>query len=132
DDSEASKVELRAEKGHSYSHHLFIEQSLMYTKEGGFLIFIIPEFLFERDQADKLHAFIVKNAHIVGLLQLPVTAFAWKEQQRGSFILQKKGKDTTNVDQPLLAMLPSFNDTKAMENMLGQIISWFQNVDFGT
>lgn len=132
DDGEASKFELRAEKGHSYSHHLFIEQSLMYTKEGGFLIFIIPEFLFESDQADKLHAFIVKNAHIVGLLQLPGTAFASKEHKKGIFILQKKGKDTTNVKQPLLAMLPSFNDTKAMENILGQINSWFQNVDFGT
>src|SRR5690625_2966671 len=57
DDENASQFELRAEEGHSYSHHLFIEQSLMYTKEGGYLLFIIPEFLFESDQSEQLRAF---------------------------------------------------------------------------
>ncbi|MEI3606057.1 class I SAM-dependent methyltransferase [Pseudogracilibacillus sp. SE30717A] len=126
DDVQASNFELKAEKGHSYSHHLFIEQSLTYTKAGGFLIFIIPETLFESDQAEQLHRFIQQNAHIIGLLQLPDTAFTSKENKKSIFILQKKGEHTKDIKQPLLAVLPSFNNTKAMEDILTQINNWFQ------
>lgn len=125
DDLQASEYELKAKEGHSYSHHLFIEQSLTYTKEGGYLIFIIPEFLFESDQAKQLHAFIQEKAHIIGLLQLPETAFVNKENKKSIFILQKKGKNTADVKQPLLAILPSFNDTNAMEDILVKINNWF-------
>ncbi|MFD2133946.1 class I SAM-dependent methyltransferase [Pseudogracilibacillus auburnensis] len=127
DDVHASTFELKAPKGHSYSHHLLIEQSLTYTKEGGFLIFIIPESLFESEQAEQLHAFLQKNAHIIGLLQLPDTAFSSKDNKKSIFILQKKGPTTKDIKQPLLAVLPSFNDTKATENILVKINQWFAN-----
>src|SRR5690625_1654589 len=125
DDVHASQFELQAPEGHSYSHHLFIEQSLTYTKDGGFLIFIIPEFLFESEQADQLHAFIKKHAHIIGLLQLPDTAFTSKENKKSIFILRKKGEHTKDLKEPLLAMLPSFNNTAGMEDILDQINQWF-------
>lgn len=129
DDVHASTFELKAPKGHSYSHHLLIEQSLTYTKEGGFLIFIIPESLFESEQAEQLHAFLQKNAHIIGLLQLPDTAFSSKDNKKSIFILQKKGPTTKDIKQPLLAVLPSFNDTEAMENILVKINQWFANTN---
>ncbi len=125
DDENASNYELCAEKGHSYAHHLFIEQSLHYTKEAGYLIFLIPEFLFESDQAGQLREFLQKYAHIVGLIQLPETAFKSKEKKKSIFILQKKGEHTKDIKQPLLALLPSLNDTHAMENILVKINRWF-------
>lgn len=130
DDVQASKFELQAPTGHSYAHHLLMEQSMTYTKEGGFLIFIIPEFLFESDQKDQLHAFIQQHAHIVGLLQLPDTAFSNKENKKSIFILQKKGPDTNEMKQPLLAVLPSFNEIGAMENIVVKINEWFETADF--
>src|SRR5699024_10501452 len=65
DDVQASNFELKSDVGHSYSHHLFIEQSLTYTQDGGYLIFLVPEFIFNSDESDKLHTFIHKFAHIV-------------------------------------------------------------------
>lgn len=127
DDVNASHFELRAEKGHSYAHHLFIEQSLTYTKEGGYLIFLIPEFLFESDQAKQLHKFLQKHAHIVGLIQLPETAFKSKENKKSIFIIQKKGERTKDIKQPLLVLLPSLNDTNAMEDILVKINQWFED-----
>jgi len=127
DDVQASEYELKSESGHSYAHHLFIEQSLTYTKPGGFLIFIIPETLFESDQADKLHGFLQKNAHIIGLIQLPDTAFASKKHKKSIFIIQKKGEHTKNLKEPLLVMLPSFSNTVAMEDILTQINQWFES-----
>ena len=126
DDIRANDFELKADEGHSYAHHLIMEQSFMYTKEGGYLIFIIPESLFQSEQADKLHAFMKKHAHIIGLLQLSDTLFKGKEQKKSIFILQKKGPETKEVKQPLLAMLPSFQDGPKMENMLMQINNWFE------
>ncbi len=129
DDVQASEYELKSDQGHSYAHHLFIEQSLTYTKPGGYIISIIPENIFESDQAEKLHAFIQKNAHIIGLIQLPETAFASKQHQKSIFILQKKGEQTKDLKEPLLAMLPSFNNTAGMEDILDQINQWFSQTD---
>ena len=127
DDVRAGEFELKADDGHSYAHHLLIEQSINYTKDGGFLTLIIPETLFESDQSDKLHAFIHENAHIVGLLQLPETAFKSKHHAKSILILQKKGKDTHAPKQPLLVKLPSLKNTNAMEDILRQMNNWFSH-----
>ncbi|WP_188453405.1 class I SAM-dependent methyltransferase [Virgibacillus oceani] len=126
DDIRASDYALKADNGHSYSHHLFIEQCLRYTENGGYLIFVIPEFLFDSDQSDKLHAFLQENAHIIGVLRLPESAFKSKRNIKSILVLQKKGNNTSTQKQPLLVNLPSFKDAKAMDNILNQINGWFR------
>ncbi|HLS66250.1 MAG TPA: class I SAM-dependent methyltransferase [Pseudogracilibacillus sp.] len=126
DDVRARDFALRAEKGHSYAHHLFIEQSLTYTKPGGYLILLVPEFLFESEEAEKLHTFLQKEAHVIGLLQLPNSAFKSNANKKSIFVLRKKGRHVDGVQQPLLAMLPSFSNTSAMEDILQKINSWFE------
>ncbi|WP_077308055.1 class I SAM-dependent methyltransferase [Terribacillus halophilus] len=127
DDVQAAQFELKAEEGHSYSHHLFIEQSLHYTKEGGYLLFVVPNFLFESDQARSLHAFLQEHAHIVGLLQFPDSMFKNESQAKSVLILQKKGTLTTAPKQALLVQLPSFKNPNAMSNVLKQINDWFDS-----
>lgn len=126
DDVQAASFELAAKEGHSYAHHLFIEQSLKYTVEGGYVLAVIPQFLFESDQSDQLHAFIKGNAHIIGVLELPKTAFSTEQNRKSIFILQKKGPETTGVQQPLLAQIPSFKEIQAMEQIIVQISEWFK------
>jgi site-specific DNA-methyltransferase (adenine-specific) len=126
DDLQASNYELKADNGYSYAHHLFIEQSLMYTKEEGYLIFVIPEFLFDSDQSDKLNQFLHKHAHVIGVLRLPETAFKSKNNTKSILILQKKGNQTKEVKQPLLVQLPSFKNANAMADILGQMNAWFK------
>lgn len=125
DDIRAGNYELQADEGHSYSHHLFIEQSMNYTKPGGYLIFVIPEFLFDSDQSDKLHAYLQEQAHIIGVLQLPETAFKSEKNRKSILILQKKGPNTTAIKQPLLVQVPSFKNTEAMNDILAQMNNWF-------
>lgn len=125
DDILASEYQLKADEGHSYAHHLFIEQSLHYTKDAGYLILLIPEFLFDSDQSDKLHLFLQENAHIVGVLRLPESSFTSKRNIKSILILQKKGQDTSAPQQPLLVDLPSFKNTVATEDILAQINAWF-------
>ncbi len=125
DDVQSSSYELAAPEGHSYAHHLFLEQSLHYTVEGGYVIAVIPQFLFDSDQSDQLHAFIKENAHIIGVIELPKTAFASEQSRKSVFVLEKKGNETTGVQQPLLVQLPSFKDAQAMEDIIAQINEWF-------
>lgn len=125
DDIGANNFELKAESGHSYSHHLFIEQSLKYTKEDGYLIFLIPEFLFESDQAEQLRKFLKKSAHIIGVIRLPDSAFKSRQHIKSILILQKQGESQA-PKQPLLVNLPSFTNTIAMEDILDQMNQWFK------
>ncbi|WP_164668360.1 class I SAM-dependent methyltransferase [Virgibacillus doumboii] len=125
DDIRANEFELKADEGHSYSHHLFIEQSINYTKDGGYLIFVIPDFLFDSDQSDKLHAYLQEYAHIVGVLRLPESAFKSEKSVKSILILQKNGQGTSAPKQPLLVKLPSFKNTTAMNDILSQMNSWF-------
>lgn len=125
DDVRAGEFQLKADEGHAYAHHLLIEQSMTYTKEKGYLIFIIPDFLFDSDQSDKLHAYIQESAHIIGVLRLPQSAFKSEKNMKNILILQKKGEDTQAPKQPLLVQLPSFNNAKAMEDIMEQVNAWF-------
>lgn len=121
----ASEYTLKADEGMSYAHHLFIEQSVKHTKEGGYLFFLVPNFIFESDQAPKLHAFIKETCFIQGLLQLPVSMFKNEKNAKSIFVLQKKGQDVIMPKQALLVELPKFSNMKAMENMMEQLNTWF-------
>ncbi|WP_181349864.1 class I SAM-dependent methyltransferase [Thalassobacillus sp. CUG 92003] len=125
DDLQASQYELAAEEGHSYSHHLFIEQGLTYTKAGGYLMFMVPNFLFDSDQSKQLNAYLREHAHIVGMLQLPKSLFKQEKHAKSILILQKKGENTKTPQQALLATLPSFKNHNAMADVLAQINQWF-------
>ncbi|HDW3052984.1 TPA: class I SAM-dependent methyltransferase [Bacillus cereus] len=121
----ASEYKLKADEGMSYALHLFIEQSVKHTKEGGYLFFLVPNFIFESDQAPKLHAFIKETCFIQGLLQLPVSMFKNEKNAKSIFVLQKKGSNVTMPKQALLVELPKFSNMKAMENIMDQLNTWF-------
>jgi len=126
-DLRANDFELKADEGHSYSHHLFIEQSYCYTKEGGYLFFLIPNGLFESVQAPKLHAFIKDHLYIQALIQLPKTMFKNEKAAKSIFVLQKKKEGLKPPKQVLLANLPSLSNKKAMEEIFIKINKWFED-----
>lgn len=125
DTVQANQFTLKSDSGMSYAHHLILEQSMHYTKPGGYLIFVIPSFLFESDQADKLRSFIHESAHIVGVLQLPETVFASDKNMKSILILQKKAPEVTAPKQPLLVKLPSFKNAEATNDIINQMEAWF-------
>ena len=54
DDQVASRYEVAASDEHTYAHHLLMEQSLKYLKNGGFAIFLAPSNLLSSPQSDLL------------------------------------------------------------------------------
>jgi site-specific DNA-methyltransferase (adenine-specific) len=122
----ASRYQLKSDKGMSYTHHLMIEQSLNYTKDGGFLLFLVPNFLFESDQAKSLHLFIKEHAHIYSLLQLPKSMFKEDKHAKSIFIIRKKAIGIKGPSQALLAELPSFSNKQALSQMVTSMNKWFE------
>lgn len=126
DDENAKSFRLHAKSGHSYAHYLFIEQSIRYTKEGGYLFFLIPNMLFTSDESKELHALIKEETFIQGLLQLPRSMFKNEAAAKSIFILQKKGTYAKAPKQALLAQLPSFSNKQAMKTMVLKLEQWLK------
>jgi site-specific DNA-methyltransferase (adenine-specific) len=123
-DVRAADYDLKADTGHTFAHHLFIEQGVRYTKPGGYLFFIIPNGLFESDQAPKLREFLKEYVHVQGILQLPLTMFKNKNAAKSIFVVQKKGEGIQAPQEALLASLPTLSNAVEMDKMLRKIDKW--------
>jgi site-specific DNA-methyltransferase (adenine-specific) len=125
-DIRADDYQLKANVGHSYSHHLFIEQSVRHTLPGGYLFFIIPNGLFESDQAPMLHEFFKENTIIQAILQLPLNMFKNKNAAKSILILQKKGQDIIAPKQALLVHFPTLSNAVETDRILRKIDQWIE------
>ncbi|TWE02669.1 site-specific DNA-methyltransferase (adenine-specific) [Neobacillus bataviensis] len=125
-DVRAADYLLKSDTGHSYSHHLFIEQSVRHTNPGGYLFFLVPNGLFESEQAPLLHEYIKDHLYIQGLLQLPTSIFKTKSSAKSILILQKKGDNIQPPKQALLVNLPSLSNAFEMDKILTKMEKWFQ------
>lgn len=126
-DVRANEFKVKSEDGHTYAHHLFIEQSMNYVKPGGYAFFVIPNNLFESEQAAKLHDYIKEEVYIQAIMQLPETLFKNKQSAKSILILQKKGNNIVAPKQVLLAKVPSFSNMRAMEQVLSELDTWIQS-----
>lgn len=120
----ALDYELCAAEGMSYSHHLFIEQSLKHTKEGGYLFFLIPATLFESEQAKELHQFIKKHAWIQAVIQLPEGMFTSRAHEKSILILQKQGAELKAPREVLLAKVPNMGNKEALAMFFEKVQMW--------
>ncbi|KOS67642.1 DNA methylase [Lysinibacillus contaminans] len=123
-DEVALDYELCAAEGMSYAHHLFIEQSVNYTKDGGYLFFLAPTHLFESEQSKQLHKYIKKNAWIQAIIQLPDTMFANKAHEKSIVILQKQGEAFKAPKEVLLAKVPNMQNKQALAMFFEKVQMW--------
>ena len=125
-DQQAQKFETAKREGHSYSHHLLIEQGFHYLKAGGFAYFIVPSNLFESQEGKDLLQFIQKHGHLQGMIHLNKAMFQNEAARKSIIILQKQSKDSKQAEEVLLATAPEFNQAEAMKDFLADIHLWYQ------
>ncbi|MEG0260312.1 MAG: class I SAM-dependent methyltransferase [Lysinibacillus sp.] len=123
----ALNYELCAAEGMSYAHHLFIEQSINYCKDGGYLFLLAPTNLFESEQAKQLHKYIKKNAWIQAVIQLPDSMFANKAHEKSIVILQKQGEGFKAPKEVLLAKVPNMQNKQALAMFFEKVKMWKQS-----
>lgn len=120
----AENFEIHSEDGMTFAHHLLIEQSMNYTKDGGYLFFLVPNNLFESEQAPLLYSYVQKHAWIQAVVQLPENLFKQKEMGKSLFILQKKVDGGKAVKDVLLAKVPKLDNIPALESFFVQVQKW--------
>ncbi|MGV0167657.1 class I SAM-dependent methyltransferase [Furfurilactobacillus sp. WILCCON 0119] len=123
-DEHVKAFETAAKTGHSYVHHLLLEQAVHQLKPGGWGIFLVPSDLFTSSEAKGLVAWIQEHAHLQGLLNLPGELFMNKSAQKAILLLQKKGGTAKQAGQVLLGEFPSFKQPDAVQQFMQQIDAW--------
>jgi site-specific DNA-methyltransferase (adenine-specific) len=90
-DAIAQRYQVASSEGHTYAHHLLMEQSLKYLAQDGYAIFLAPNNLLTSDQSPLLKAWLQDQARVVATIALPTNLFGNPNQAKSIFILQKKG-----------------------------------------
>ncbi|WP_078595039.1 class I SAM-dependent methyltransferase [Evansella clarkii] len=126
-DAVASRYTLASKEGHSFVHHLLIEQAVNHVKPGGFMFFLVPNFIFESEEAKELHEYIKKEAIIYSFLQLPKSMFKNQKWGKSILVLRKQKDGIIPPKQALLAELPSFSNKQALADIMQRIAGWFDD-----
>ena len=123
DDQVASRYEVAASEGHTYAHHLLMEQSLKYLKNGGFAIFLAPSNLLSSPQSDLLKLWLKKNAQLVAMITLPENLFSQGSNSKVIFVLQKKGSTAV---EPFVYPLSNLRDSQELADFKEKFQNWSQ------
>ena len=123
-DENAKNYQTRAKEGHSYVHHLLIEQSMNYLKPGAFGVFLVPSSLFQTKESQSFVKWIQSVAYLQGLINLPAELFANPNAQKSILLLQRQGGDSKQAVKVLLGEFPSFKDKAKFASFMDDISKW--------
>lgn len=93
-DDIAKRYQVASAEGHTYAHHLLMEQSLKYLKKNGVAIFLAPVSLLTSQQSDLLKSWLKGYADVIAVITLPETIFGNSANAKSIFILQKQSNVT--------------------------------------
>lgn len=125
DDKTASGYELKAKEGLSFAHHLMIEQAIRHTIEGGHLVLLVPQGIFESPQAKELHTYFSKHAWIQAVVQLPGNLFKNEAHAKSLLVIQKKSPLLKKPKEVLLAKVPTMSNKESMALFFEKVKIWY-------
>lgn len=112
--------------GHTYAHHLMIESSFSYLKEGGLGLYLVPNNLFSSEQGVNMLNWIKKETYFQGLISLPKDLFLNESSQKAILLLQKPGENAKQAKEVLLAQMGSLKKPQEMQKFMGEFTNWYQ------
>ncbi len=128
-DERVANFKTKATNGHSYVHHLLMEQAMSQLQPGGWGVFLVPTNIFQSQEAQGLLKWMSSAAYLQGLLNLPKNLFLDEKSRKSVVVLQKHGEKAQQAAKVLLGEFPSFEDTRAFEAFTAQIDAWVgQNI----
>ena len=125
-DERSHEMSLGFEEGHSYSHHLLIEQAITALKPSGYAFLIVPSNLFEGDNVKQLQNYIATETEMQAFLNLPATLFKNENARKSILVLQKKEAQITKPVEVLLANIPDFKNPQQFQAFLQDLNAWME------
>ncbi|QMS96493.1 class I SAM-dependent methyltransferase [Streptococcus equinus] len=106
-DEIAKRYKVASSEGHTYAHHLLMEQSLKYLKKDGIAVFLAPVSLLTSKQSDLLKAWLKDYADVIAVITLPESIFGNAANAKSIFVLKKQAEHTPETFVYPLADLQS-------------------------
>ncbi|KRK97264.1 adenine-specific DNA methylase [Secundilactobacillus odoratitofui DSM 19909 = JCM 15043] len=125
-DDKVTSFKTHAQSGHSYVHHLLMEQAMQYVKPGGFGVFLVPSQLFATPESKGLLAWLQDTAYLQGFLALPKDLFTAQQSEKSILLLQRHGGQAKQADKVMLGEFPSFKDQANFSKFIAEIVDWEQ------
>lgn len=126
-DEKVTNFKTHAQSGHSFVHHLLLEQAMRYVKPGGYGVFLVPSQLFSTTESKGLLSWLQDAAYLQGLLALPKDLFTAQQSAKSIMLLQRHGKDVKQADKVMIGEFPSFKDQTAFSKFIAGIVDWELN-----
>ena len=121
DDAIASRYQVASPQGHTYAHHLLIEQSLKYLKPGGVTIFLAPNDLLTSEQSPLLKQWMQDHAQVLAMVTLPENLFRSANLAKTIFVLRKQEEA---VVQPFVYPLTDLQDQEDLMKFRESFQNW--------
>lgn len=121
DDAIASRYQVASPQGHTYAHHLLIEQSLKYLKPGGVAIFLAPNDLLTSEQSPLLKQWMQDHAQVLAIVTLPENLFRSANLAKTIFVFRKQEEA---VVQPFVYPLTDLQDQEDLMKFRESFQNW--------
>ena len=121
DDAIASRYQVASPQGHTYAHHLLIEQSLKYLKPGGIAIFLAPNDLLTSEQSPLLKKWMKDHAQVLAMVTLPENLFRSANLAKTIFVFRKQEEA---VVQPFVYPLTDLQDQEDVMKFRESFQNW--------
>lgn len=121
DDAIASRYQVASPQGHTYAHHLLIEQSLKYLKPGGVAIFLAPNDLLTSEQSPLLKQWMQDHAQVLAMVNLPENLFRSANLAKTIFVFRKQEEA---VVQPFVYPLTDLQDQEDLMKFRESFQNW--------
>lgn len=121
DDAIASRYQVASPQGHTYAHHLLIEQSLKYLKPGGIAIFLAPNDLLTSEQSPLLKKWMRDHAQVLAMVTLPENLFRSANLAKTIFVLRKQEEAEV---QPFVYPLTDLQDQEDVMKFRESFQNW--------
>lgn len=126
DDARATEFLMHVEQGHSYAHHLLMEQSMRYVKECGYGLFLLPSNFLETEQSAELKKWFQECVFLQGIIALPDELFKTEASRKSIVIVQNRSEQTTQAKEVLLAKLTSLTKPQSIQSFFKQFEKWIK------
>lgn len=123
-DARSHEMKLGFKEGHSYSHHLLIEQAVNSLKPGGLAFLIVPTQIFEGDNVEQLQKFIATECIMQAFLNFPTSLFKTEAMRKSLLVLERKNSSKSKAVEVLLANIPDFKDERNMKSFINELEVW--------
>ncbi|MBO0440881.1 class I SAM-dependent methyltransferase [Candidatus Enterococcus ikei] len=123
-DDKAKEFDSAAQEGHSYAHHLLMEQAMKFVKPDGYGLFLVPTNILETEQSSYFKNWLQNNVYLQGMIQLPDELFKSVQSRKSILFVQNKGEHSAQVKEVLVAKLGSLKDPAKVTQFFQQFEAW--------